>query len=125
MTRHDAERYVTESLGDYADHFDIDAIIEEVHDYLGHYDFDQLDTDEHDDYDYNAVLQRHDTSRDFMGKIVQARLDYLSKLAEAEEFKHASDNLIREGIKQGYTMYAIAKKLHMSESAIAYIRDKK
>ena len=63
------------------------------------------------------------TSSDFMGKIVQDRLDYLSKLAEAEELKRASDDTIRKGINQGYTMYAIAKKLHMSESAIAYIRD--
>lgn len=60
---------------------------------------------------------------DGLDQIVQARLDYLSKLAEAEELKRASDDTIREGIKQGYTMYAIAKKLHMSESAIAYIRD--
>ena len=59
MHRADAETYVTTSLGDYADHFDIDAIIEEVHDYLGHYDFDQLDTDEHMDYDYWSVTKKH------------------------------------------------------------------
>ena len=60
-----------------------------------------------------------------MDAIIQARIDYLSKLAVAEEAKRASDDLIREGIKDGLSMYAIAKKLHMSESAIAYIRDQK
>ena len=125
MTRHDAERYVTESLGDYADQYDIDAIIDEIHDYLGHYDFDQLDTDDHADYDYNAVLQKYDR----LEMIYQGRIAYLSKLAEAEELKQANDQLIRDSIKDkttgegAYSMYAIAKKLHMSESAIAYIRD--
>ena len=63
------------------------------------------------------------TSQDIMGQIFQARVDYLSALAIAEEEKRASDDLIRQGIKDGLSMYAIAKELHMSESAIAYIRD--
>lgn len=126
-TRPDAEHYVTTTLGDYVDDFDIDAIIDEVHDYLGHYDFDQLDTDEHMDYDYNAVLQKYDR----LEMIYQGRIAYLSALAEAEELKQENDELIRESIKDkttgegAYSMYAIAKKLHMSESAIAYIRDQK
>lgn len=62
---------------------------------------------------------------DLMDKITQARITYLSALAEAEMKKRDSDDLIRQGIRQGHSMYAIAKALHMSESAIAYIRDNK
>lgn len=62
-------------------------------------------------------------NQDLMGQIFQSRVDYLSALAEAEIKKRESDDLIRQGIKDGLSMYAIAKELRMSESAIAYIRD--
>ena len=65
------------------------------------------------------------TNQDLMGQIFQARVDYLSALAESGIKKRESDDLIRQGIEDGLSMYAIAKKLHMSESAIAYIRDNK
>lgn len=65
------------------------------------------------------------TSNNLMDAIIQARIDYLSALAIAEEKKRTSDDLIRQGIKDGISMYAISKELHMSESAIAYIRDNK
>lgn len=118
-TRQEAETYVTTTLGDYADDHDIDAIIDDIHDQLGHYDFTK--TEDHSDW-YWEVVKKH-AYPDLMEQIFQSRVEYLSALAEAETKKRVSDDLIREGIKAGYSMYAIAKKLHMSESAIAYIRD--
>lgn len=66
---------------------------------------------------------------DRMGQIVEARIAYLSKFAEAEELKRTSDALIRASIKDQetgeghYSVEEIAKALYMPESAIVYIRD--
>lgn len=60
-TRADALHYVSLTLGDFTEDYDMDAITEDVHQQLGHWDFATMDQDEDGaTVDYWATVRRHE-----------------------------------------------------------------
>lgn len=50
--------------------------------------------------------------------------EMLEAQSVADQARQVRDDAIREAIKEGVTMYAIAKRIGLSEQSIAKIRDR-
>lgn len=61
MTRQDIARQVSTTLGDHADDFDIDAIVDDL---IAAHDGDLTSIDDFDSQSYWAIVETHDTTND-------------------------------------------------------------
>lgn len=65
------------------------------------------------------------TKQELLDTIAKLATDTEARNAEYLDTKMMRDNLIREAISDGVTMYAIAKRIGISQTAVANIRDGK
>lgn len=116
-TADDVRSMVVEALGDFAADYDTEGITAEVYEWV---DGKIVITAEGDKF--WEVVGRHDISTLAGARSLHQRVQDAEALTAS--LRSERDNLIREAITKGTTMYAIAKHLGISEQAVARIRDR-